>query len=309
MSTQTTENPQFVPGQIIAGGAAAGAAGVLISWDGADEAPHGALVDSVADLGIDPPAPRTAHARIGAAVDSLRARGFVVRSARGGGRGEDKARWCVGTGRPEGEVGDPFGTLILTVSLRCDGTVNYVTGNEEADALAADVDTEYKRTSADDLFPPGDVTYWLQGVMVKAFGARKLGGSWYVPNEHADRAQELCWRLSAFWGANWMLPAIPVASTEQLCLGLVRSMSAEVEALAQELSQRRGDAKKAGRPDIGPRGCRAFLSRCDALEGRIRSLAPLVGDTMAAGPAVHLGAMRTLLRSLELDGVRRGEAS
>lgn len=306
--------PTFKPGEILAGEVAEGD-GILLAWDGSGEITTRDVNAAVEGTGVPRFEGRSQHAHIGAAVDKLRARGYVVRSARGGKQGEAKARWSVGRGRPEGQPGSAFGIKVLEVALTA-GEPTYThggTGVPELDlegaALAADVEAEYTRTYADDVHPPGEVTTWLQGVLV-GLGAVKMGGAWYVPAATARLAEDLCCRVAnagGGWGSNWMLPAIPVMTTDQLKRGIARGALAEVRAVAADLAQRRLDAKRAGRADVGARSARGYLEELDVLAKRLVGFEAMCGMALMVGAYDEITALRRDLQAVIKAAAMAGE--
>lgn len=306
----------FKPGEIIAGEAAEGN-GVLLAWNGQGELANAAIAPVASEHGIPPMTTRSAHAHLGAAVDALRHRGYVARVVRGGKAGDAKVRWKVGKGRPDGQPGDSFGTQVLEISLVNDRPVfvHGGTGSPELDAegrhLAEEVAAEFTRTVGEELHPPGDVTAWLANTLRTEYQAIRMGGAWYVPAAHAERAEALCCAVSLAgggWGADWMLPAIPVVTTDQLRAGIARSALAEVTALGGDLAQRRLDAVRAGRKDVGPRSCRGYLDQIDALSKRLDGFAVLTGESALLPARSDLASMERDLKQRLRDATLRGDA-
>ena len=266
------------PGALVAGAAAAGH-GVLTGWNGSGEQSRAEMRAALVFAELPDswaPDSRSAHAYAGAAVKRLDGIGLVVRaerSARAPGRSTAarayRARWSVGD-VAHGAAGDAYGRTVLVVTLRLDGAIVC-----EGDALLAErVRVEFERLRDGEKFAAGDVTAWLRDVMISRFRAVRLGGSWYVPHKFAADAEKLCGSLARSWGVDWMLPALPLATSAQLHAGIRNSLNDEINAIALAI-----ETSKEGKTEIGARAAAGFVMRLEALGERVRNYGALIGET------------------------------
>lgn len=295
-------------GDLIAGAVATGH-GVLVSWSGKGELTRAQIVSLVAAAGCPAdwaPAARTAHAQAGAALDTLNGRGYVVRAARSGGKTAAergyKARWTVGAITHGGVVGGQLGTTVLVATLSLDGRLEL-----DGDAtLAAEVRVEFDRRTGGEVVGSADVTAWLRSVLVGHLGAVRLGGSYYVPRASVDQAVALCQEVATVWGCDWMLPALPIATSDQLRAGLANGLAAEAQDVLDELEAQRAAATKDGKSEIGSRAAATLLAKLIKVQDRAAGYAALLGEKETARVRGAIGKAVETIRPLVSDTTQRG---
>ena len=309
-------------GELVAGAAAEGH-GVLTGWQGSGERTRAELIEALAAVGMPEswaPASKSAHRHAGLAVLALNAGGYVARAEKrqkGSRLGERTgsyvmdgyrrvdvtvaARWTVMAVRPGGAAGEAAGRNVLIVELHSDGSL-VLDPTVGAESLAESVRVEFSRCKASEVYQAGEVTDWLRGILIGRYGAVRLGGNWYVPRKAGfENAERLCSELARGWGVSWMLPALPIATSDQLRAGLARGLAAEVTALIDELSKAREVARAAGREDIGPSAAARYLTELKTIAARVKSYSEVIG-------AEHLTEVKAQAERLvgELDGLADG---
>jgi hypothetical protein len=284
----TASMRQLVTRRSVVIGAKTEGSGVLLGWSGFGEHTRTGILAALAQAGHPAhwaPSPHSAHAHASEALRALSAGGRVVRAERGvrrGGAGTLRtyvARWTVGD-PAHGLVGESMGPVALTAALTINGALD-LDGDVE---LATIVRVEFNRRCNAEVFPAGDVTTWLRSVLIARFYAVRLGGAWYVPHECAPGAEALCQALASNgWGNDWILPALPVATTDQLRAGLTRGLISEAETVLTEFEAQRTSARRdrAG-GDIGPRAAATLLARLRDVHDRARDYAGMLGAAYVA---------------------------
>lgn len=298
----------LVAGQLIAGAVATGH-GVLVSWSGKGELTRGQILECLetAKLPADwAPTARSAHAQAGHAVDTLNGRGYVARSARSGGKTAEergwRARWTVGTVSAGASVGAAYGETVLVATLASDSAL-VLDGQSD---LAAEVRVEFDRLTAGEIVGSADVTAWLRGVLVGRLGSVRLGGSYYVPRASVAQAVAICEAVSAIWGCDWMLPALPIATSEQLQRGLANGLTAEAATVLDDLATARAVAAKDGKAEIGGRAAATLLAKLRTVAERAQQYQALLGDDCTRQVRTAVAAAIETVMPLVSDTTQRG---
>lgn len=288
-------------GTMIAGAIAEGH-GVLVGWSGKGKLTRGALVAAIAEHDVKPPAATSARAQAGRVMSSLTGLGYVVRIARAGSVVANGTMWTVGKVNHRSLVGSELGSVEMRATLQADGQL--VTEGHEG--LGAKVAANYAALIADEIYQAGDVTSWLGGVLAVVYDAVRFGVGWYVPAKHASAAGALCATVSKIFGTDWIVPALPVATSDQLRDGIVRGLTSEVDALMARMATERATAKatretallthdedgiasacggrNAALPsgDIGPKRAQTFLIELRAIGARIVAYGQVLGEERLA---------------------------
>lgn len=263
---------------IVAGAQVAGS-GILIGWWGKGELVLGRIVEVLGISGIArdlAPSAVGTEAQLAAAVRTLQRGGLVARSVEVLEGSDHVSRWIVGLAvdaDQDASIGDAFGRRHLVVTLAKDGTID-CDGNDE---MAATVRAEYQRRIDAEVLSGAKVSAWLTKLLRTRFAAAKLGGNWYIRAEHVAEAGRLTAALSAVWGKEWM-PAIPVATTDQLRRGLAAAFIEEAQAVLEDLADKRSKAREAGRPDITPRMAAGLLVTLREIAERAVSMGQILGE-------------------------------
>lgn len=294
--TQTAEATRAeVRGEIgadqIVVGAATDGSGIMVGWSGYGEMRRDTLRQCLSDAGFDPAwvlASKSAYAHAGFALTMLNGGGRVVRADRGGlrvgqavqlrsgQRARFQARWTVGSVRHEGAtVGDPYGRTIMTAVLTTDGHLE-LTGDSY---LCTKVMADFERRVDQELYPAAEVTMWLRATLLSRFAAVRMGGVWYVPHKYAAQAERFVACVAdTGWGRDWILPALPVATTEQLCSGMARGLIGEAAEVIADLESQREQAKRAKKSEIGAAAASTLMVRLKAIVERVKGYAALLGE-------------------------------
>lgn len=274
---------QLRPGNIIAGATAADC-GVQIAWRGLGEKTVGALRDIRTIAGCpaswDPvtKAPDTHATR---AVDALKRAGYQVQHLERDDESDYDERWHVGSAGSS-RPGEPFGVTKLTVTLT-GGELEFEYADEVGEDLAQDVRAEFSRRVAAEIFNASDVTGWLSKILRTQLGAVRLGPGYYVPVENKAAAEALCHALaSSGWGRDWMLPALPIMTSEQLSEGIFRGLEVELAAVEKSLAKKREEAKKKGKSEIGVRAAAGSWREFAEVADRAKAYALLLGEAKVA---------------------------
>lgn len=279
-------------GQLVAG-ARAEQQGALVGWTGRNELSRAMISAARAAAGAPAewdPKPKSAHAHAGAAVGKLSRGGLVPRVARDVTAADKRrgvaSRWIVSRPNTAGQVGDTAGRIAMTAELMQSGAL-VLDGDP---VLCADVRGDYDRLCAGELYAAADVTAWLAGVLRNRLGAVRLAQAWYVRHGNVALAAALCEAVSEVWGTDWLLPALPVATSAQLRAGLARGLTTEARDVLDDLARQRKAATEAKRADIGPAAAATLLARLTTVAERATQYAVILG-------AEHLGDIRKVLRA------------
>lgn len=277
---------------VVAGQAADGAGG-LVCWAGMGALGRPAILAALSEAGLPvdwAPVAVTSKAHAGDAIRRLNSRGYIVRAARRadlqaktGVRPMWDARWIVARSHAaSGEVGGSAGTVEVAIELRGEA-ISF----EGDDALASEVREIFNALRAEEVYQAGDVTVWLGRVLCREMGATKLGLGHYVPAAQRARANALCAAMMIRWGRSWMCPLLPVATSDELRIGLARGMEDDVRAIAQSVENARSSARGENRQDMTPGKAASFLRSLGEVQERLGAYRSLCGDR-AIAPAQRL---------------------
>lgn len=287
-----TVRAALTDGQLVAG-ARAEQQGALVGWTGRGELSRASIVAALRAAGAPAdwaPKSKSAHAHAGAAVGKLSRAGLIPRVARDVTASDKRrgvaSRWIVARAMTAGQVGDAAGRIAMTAELMQTGAL-VLDGDPE---LCTDVRADFDRLLAGELYAAADVTGWLAGVLRAQLGAVRLAQAWYVRHGNVEIAAAVCQAVSDVWGTDWLLPALPVATSAQLRAGLARGLITEARDVLDDLARQRKAATEAKRADIGPAAAATLLARLATVSDRAAQYAVILG-------AEHLGDIRKVLQA------------
>lgn len=316
-------------GNLVAGAAAEGH-GALTDWLGRGSRTRQTLFDAV--MGIIPdewlPAPKDAPVQLGRAMQSITGIRYVAKPVRHSPDPEVRltetwlARWILITmPRAQGVVaGQKFGDIVLVATLYGDeeSGIRLTCETEPTDdpeqmlersSLCINLRTAYGALVGAQVFGASDITRWLGLTLRRRFQAVRYGRSYYIPRESRETAEALVNALrSDGWGSNWMYPALPVATSGQLSLGLAMGLALDVTELADAVGIARRAARDEGRADIGPRALRTAREKLDVIKARVNFYADRLGDARSEvdGPVRDL---EVVFEEIEAGHTARAEAA
>lgn len=286
---------------IIAGQAAEGS-GALVGWSGQGALSRADILAALAAADCPAswaPAAKSCKAHAGQAVRRLDAIGYIVRAARRSDTDRAieratgrtwEARWIVSRSHASSaEVGDAAGEVELTVEL-ADGELT-CKGDSH---LSAQVRSIFEALRDAESYQAGDVTTWLARVLINELGATRFGVGYYVPAGSRARANALVTSMSIRWGRAWICPALPVATSDELKMGIVRGLEDDVRAVQAVLVRERSMAREAKKGDMSPATAARLLRSVGEMSERVGAYRALCGDALVR-PVV------ALLRSLTDD--------
>jgi hypothetical protein len=259
---------------------------VLVGFAGRGEMTRGELCSVLTGAGFPvdwAPSAKSAHAQAGRIILALNNSGYVSRFDKSA-RASDatyKARWFVAKGRGDLQVGGSAATVVLTAVLSDSDELqlSFDRGNGTAVALAQSIRKEFLDAMAAETYSATDVSTWIKSTLVSRFRAAQLGGTWYVRRQHAAEAEKL---LTAFkrhgWGQAWLLPALPVASSDQLRQGIADGFADEVNEVLAEYREKREEAR-AERKEMSSRTATTLHGKLEALARRCVGFAALLGPS------------------------------
>lgn len=296
---------ELTAGNLVAG-ASEEATGVFLSWTGLGELKIGYIEDCLTAAHVPTgwaPARKSRHFHAAEAIRPMNNDGLVVRAERGGARmlpslttGIQRryaAAWTVM--RPaHGEVGTKAGETVARFQLTTTGELES-SCEADFDKWCARIGLDFERRVADEILPAGDVTKWLRAFLYEHCGAVRVGGNYYVRSQHAGMAERVCNALARGWGMDWMLPALPVATSAQLRAGLVRGFVREVNDLLEAVTKARNEAVKAKKADVSPAAAASFLLTLRETNDRAKTYREVLGtDSVAEVSVAITGAIAVL---------------
>lgn len=304
--------PALRKGNMIAGAVAEGH-GVLLGFGGRGSMPRQQLLATLTGAGFPAewaPGITSAHRHAGRVLGALNSLGYVCRADRtksivrqqaqqAAARGERvevptwTARWHVVRASRLAETGGAYGRVVMIATITSSDTLELQTTDRE---LGEKVRAEYEARIAGETYNASDVSDWLKSTLVHRFRAARLGGNWYVKRQHAAAAERLLSAFSKVWGEDFLLPALPVASSEQLRTGIAASFAREVDEVLTEYRTKRDEAK-AERRELSSRAATSIHARLRELVERCVGFAALLGDA-------HVHGLRTrcVAASEEIQG-------
>lgn len=285
-------------GNLVAGAAAEGQ-GAMTDWLGRGSRSGAALAHICHDIIPDAwlPAPKDAPVQLGRAMQAVAGNRYwakpVAHSADPEVRATETwlARWILVTMPVASQVraGEHFGDIVLVATLEGDKDVaNLHTATQPTDDPAVQAErtklheavrSHYQALVNEQVHTASDITRWLGITLRKRLHCLRYGRAHYIPRETREQAEAL---VNAFrkdgWGHNWMYPALPVATSGQLSLGLALSIALDVTELANEVGLDRQEAKSKGRPDIGPKALQTRRDKLDIIKSRVNFYADRLGE-------------------------------
>lgn len=270
-------------GNLVAGAAAEGH-GVLVGWSGRGEITRARLVE-IADMAGIPrewcPRAKDAAVQLTRAVRVAAASLYNAEQARRDENTDWDACWMLVTRTVDGDVaaGATFGQVALVASLYETPAGHELVIDTTNDVLGATVRREFEARVAAERYVAADVTAWLSDILRYRLDAVRYGGNWYVPRVWRSLAESICTTLQeSGWGVNWMAPALPIATSAQLSMGLALGLEAEVDEILADLAKDRERARSGGkRDDIGPRAAETFMVRLRGVGERVVAYAAILG--------------------------------
>lgn len=307
-----TTPARVIERDVVLAGAGAEGNGALVGWSGLGSLSRSEILATLADASLPAewaPRSKSAVAHAGEVLGRLNLRGYVSRRAktpapRPGERRRDwAARWTVvRVDAANAGVGDSAGAVVLTVELRRESDELAVDGDAQ---LGASVLREYRELRDGEVYQAGDVTSWAVRLLRVHTGATPLGVGYYVPHGGRDVASRLAAALSARWGAGWICPLLPVATSQELRIGIARGLSDEVDRIGSSLARERAAATEASRADVSPAVAARLLRDLEAAQDRLAAYRALCGDDVIRPVAVKIAGLYATLGALADDASQR----
>lgn len=284
--------------QIIAGAAADGH-GAILGWQGKGELTRSQLLQALAAAGLPSewaPEPKSSVAQAGRAVASVADRSYRTSRAPAVKGATWAARWIVElVNASSAQVGDAAGSVVLTVELSKGGTLTC----EGRQDIAGEIETRYAELTGAELYQAGDVTGWLRSVLYQRAGATAFGIGYYVKAEGRDVAGRLAAAMVDLeWGSGWISPLLPVATTDELRVGIARGLTDDVRRVAAALETDRAAARRDNRAEVRPGQAAALLRDLAAVNERVASYRALCGDAVIAPTVAEIAALHATLSAL-----------
>jgi len=239
----------------IAGQAAAGE-GAMAGWRGQSKLSHQSILAGLENAGLPSnwaPKVKSPIAQAGHAVRLLNNKSYVVRRDKTADLSPVKglartcnARWSIGKAVQGKNVGDAMGPLVCTVEVS--GTTLTYKGD---DTLGNQILATFNGLMDNQVHQAGDVTTWISDLLWNHCGATGLGLGYYIPQTGKTLAQKITDMVASLgWGTNWINPLLPIATSDQLKLGIARSLADDVKSIGATLNtyieKNEMDAGKAG---------------------------------------------------------------
>jgi hypothetical protein len=299
--TATAAAPIFNSRDIVAGAAAEGH-GAIVGWSGQGTLPRSEIVQALADASLPADWAPAQQSAISDAGRSLRevARGGHVKRVKAQRADKFDARWIVFRADDAAQVGDTAGRVVLAAELH--GEELLIVGDA---AMAADVRAAYDERRNGQLYAAGDVTAWLRGLLYSRCGATAFGVGYYVPAAGREVAGLLASAVSARWGSAWICPLLPVATSDELRVGIARGLIDDVRGVATSLAAARAAAARENRPEVRPGDAARLLAELGAIHERTAAYRLLCGAAVIAPTVVEIAALRETLVALTDDATVR----
>lgn len=292
-------------GDLVAGAAAEGY-GILVGWTGAGDMPRARLVEIASAVpGVDQawlPRAKDPGVQLTRAVHAAQSGMYsaerVEKSTwdRHAEPREWSSRWLLVSraGSSASDVGAAYGAIALRATL-------YLTTTEPGyelviessdDGLAIAVRSGFDARIAAETYQAADVTAWLSTTLRDKLHAVRYGGNWYVPRATRAIAEGLCAAFAAAgWGRAWMTPALPIATSAQLALGLAYGLSDEAGEIAGLVRTERAAAALRGAENLGERRAQTLLARLRDVGARMARYAETLGPALASCHVAFCDAM------------------
>lgn len=283
-------------GEMVAGAVAEGH-GVLVGWTGKGPRTLAELTAMAVDADVPAdamPKPRDASAHARRAVQAF-ARGEVTIYT------EDRGRkWRLERPVAGAQPGEKSGEVALVATLVGDSTLE-CTGDE---TLSIQVRAEFARLVDGQIFDAGEITTWLVDDVLKGVcNAAKYGGNWYVARRYRALAERVTSTFDGKWGRDWMNPALPIATTQQLAQGLARGLANEIDTIIAEVEEKRNDAKGKGKDDIGAGAATTAMNKLRKAAERVVAYGSLLGEQLVADCRDRIRVEMEALAALTDDGI------
>lgn len=306
--------------KIALAGEAAEGSGALTGWNGLGYLSRGEMAAALEEAGLPAdwaPKAKSDVAYAGQAVKQCKNLGFFTRRARGAKwtkestfsekTREYRARWIVARNLAKGaNVGDAAGEVVVTVELRDDsGDELVIDAAPGGESLAARIRADYHALRDKELFKAGHVTKWLVGILVTKCGAARYAMGYYVPASGRAIASKLVEAVSRRWGTNWASPLLPVATSDELRMGIARGFFDEVAGVARSLQSARETAREEKRAEVTPGVAARLLRELIDVDSRAAAYRVLVGDEILAPAVAELRKLRDELEPLSDDASKR----
>lgn len=294
---------------IIAGQAAEGA-GALVGWRGRGALSLDQIVAALVAAGCPAdwaPRPESCKAHAGEAIRALNGEGYIVRSAvrsdqdrrlaKATGRTWD-ARWYVArSAASTANVGESAGQVLVTFELHGEELV--ASGDTE---LAARVIEVFRAKRDTEAFESGRVTEWLARTLQNHLGCTTLGLGWYIPSGSRTLANALCVAMSTRWGHSWICPALPVADSDELRIGIARGLEDDVRAIEKTLANER--AQRDDKREISEAVAARLLRSVGELAERVSAYRALCGNAVDAAVSLIKALTEDLARIADATSIR-----
>lgn len=226
------------------------------------------------------------------------------------------SRWMLVTRVAEGaagesRVGQKYGQIALCVTLYTDKPTPELVFDDGADAqLVEKVRTEFEARIGAERYVASDVTKWLQVTLKTKCGAVKYGGNWYVPKKHRAVAESIVTQFKT-WGADWMEPPLPIATSAQLAQGLANGLKREVDDELGRLEAQRKERRRQKQDedaDIGETAAQSFMTKLRGVLARVAAYEQLLGaECVAECKARVSAAMVEVSKSLDEETIAINE--
>lgn len=263
-------------GNLVAG-AAAECHGVLVGWSGRGDLTQGALF-AIADAAGIPrawcPRAKDAAVQLTRAVRAAAGSLYNAEQARRDGESDWSSRWMLVSRTVAGDLaptaGAAYGEIALVVTLYDTASGPELVFDSAHTTLIEKVSTEFHARIASARYVAADVTKWLGEILRFRMDAVRYGGNWYVPRNRRAIAESICETLrESGWGTDWITPALPIATSTQLALGVCIALEKEVDDVIKDLVAARKEARDTDREDIGTRAAETFMVRLRGVGERV----------------------------------------
>lgn len=272
-------------------GAAAEGYGVLVGWSGSGELTRGRLVQIATSVpGFDAawlPSAKDPGVQLTRAIHAAQSGMYgAERVAKSSWRAdleprEWSSRWLLvrRADSADTSLGASYGSIALRATLYVTATGHDLDLETAVDGLAAAVRSDFDRRVDAEIYAAADVTAWLADTIRDRLDGVRYGGNWYIPRRTRALVSALCEAFRAVgWGRAWMTPALPIATSSQLAIGLANGLADEAGEIGGEIRAARDKAIAANRADIGDRAAENFVARLRDVGRRMATYANLLGD-------------------------------
>lgn len=318
MTTSANRTPASSSSIAVAGAAAEGS-GALTGWHGLGSLARCAILAALAEADLPEdwaPKAKSAVGHAGNAIGALKNLGYFTRRARGAKwvkpstfaerTREYQARWIVAVNLAQGaEVGEAAGRVVLTAELRDGSDTLHLTGDV---ALAQRVQADYSAAMKYEMFKAGDITSWLSSVLVRRCGAARYAMGYYIPASGRDVASRLVAAVASRWGTSWASPLLPVATSNELRIGIARGFCDEVASVARSLQAARDAARKESdgkNVEVSPSVASRLLRDLADVDSRTAAYRVLCGNDVLADAVAQLRDLHSTLADIADDSSMR----